>query len=156
MTRKNLLVILLVVFVSGCGKEYYSTPEKTLKRYVDNRKMGNLVEIENCLDTFTDSTRKWWAENRLPACYAKFGQFSPLCGENKVDISNQWEGLVESYGPSISDVESSEVDEQKGVATLRVQGKKINFRKEKGNWKIDGLFGAEAELEPLIRSRSAS
>jgi hypothetical protein len=146
----TLIITLLLI---ACGQEIYSTPQKTLQRYVQYRQMGTLAETENCLETFTDATRKWWAANRLDACYQKFGQFSNLCGDNKVDISNQWGAFVEPVGPKTAEVESAEINEKAGIAVLTVQGQKINFKKEKGNWKIDGLFGAEDEMKELVRQR---
>ena len=151
--RVCLFVILIGLLFIACGQEIYSTPQKTLQRYVLYRQMGSIAETENCLETFTDATRKWWADNRLPACYQKFGQFSNLCGEAKVDISNQWGAFVEPLGPKTAEVESSEINEKTGTAVLTVQGQKIPFLKEKGNWKIDGLFGAENEMRDLVRQR---
>jgi hypothetical protein len=151
--RLCLFVILISVLFISCGQEIYSTPQKTLQRYVQYREMGSIADTENCLETFTDATRKWWADNRLPACYQKFGQFSNLCGEGKVDVSNQWGAFVDPVGPKTTEVESADINEKAGTAVLTVQGQQIHFLKEKGNWKINGLFGAEEEMRELVRQR---
>lgn len=155
-SRIAILGVLFSIFLAACGQEIYSTPQKTLQRYVQYRQMGTLAETENCLDTFTEATRAWWAAHRLDACYAKFGQSNSLCGENKVDISNQWGAFVEPYGPKTDNVDSANIDDKAGTADLVVEGKTIHFVKEKHNWKIDGLFGAEDDMKAIIAQRNGS
>ncbi len=140
-------ILCLGLMMPGCGQEFYSTPQKTLERYVLYRHMGTVAQIENCLDCFTKETREWWSQHYLDACHAKYGAFSSLCGETKIDQANIWGGLIEEWGPKSSEVESSEIDENDGTAVLRVQGKDIYFIREGKNWKIDGFFGADEALE---------
>lgn len=153
--RLCLVGIASTLFFTACGNEIYSTPQKTLARYVQYKQMGSIAETENCLETFTEATRKWWANNRLEACYAKFGMSNALCGENKVDISNQWGAFVEPFGPQTAEVESANINEKAGTADLVVGGQTIHFIKEKWNWKIDGLFGQEEVMKELIRQRNS-
>ncbi len=148
LTDKRILWILWLGFtMAGCGQEFYSTPQKTLERYVEYSHMGNVAEIENCLDCFTKETREWWSRHYLDACHAKFGTFSSLCGENKVDEANIWGGLIEESGPTTAVVDSANINEADGSAVLTVQGKDIYFIREGKNWKIDGFFGADEALE---------
>jgi hypothetical protein len=144
--KKIVCVLWLGLTMAGCGQEFYSTPQKTLERYVEYRHMGNLAEITNCLECFTKVTREWWARHYMDACHAKFGTFSSLCGESKVDQANIWGGLIEESGPTTAEVESSNINEADGSAVLRVQGKDIYFIREGKNWKIDGFFGADDAL----------
>jgi hypothetical protein len=57
------------------------------------------------------------------------------------------EKTLEPAGPSSTKVESSEIDEDKGEATLVVDGKEVYFVKEGGDWKLDGFFGVVEDLE---------
>ena len=75
------------------------------------------------------------------------GAFNSLCSATRINESNIWSALIEPAGPSTAQVDSSNINETDGSAVLVVQGKKIYFLREGGNWKIDGLFGADDELK---------
>jgi hypothetical protein len=139
--------IFLISVWAGCGQEYFSTPEKTLQRYVENKSMRTPAEVEKALNCFKKSDKQWWDHHYVEICQAKFGTFHSLCEATKIGESNIWSGVIEPEGPSTAEVESSAIDEEKGVATLVVAGQDIYFIKEGSNWKIDGFFGVDDELK---------
>jgi hypothetical protein len=50
---KRLFLAVALLFFFGCeGEEYYKTPEATLERYVQNRRMGSAMQIEAALNCF--------------------------------------------------------------------------------------------------------
>lgn len=150
-------VLVLLFTFAGCGEEYYSTPEKTLQRYVDNRMMGNREEYESCLNAFTDENRKWFEDNYLAICRAAYGRDYP--GEGISTETTVWTDMFEPAGPNSIKVESSDVDESAGTAVLVVDGQEIDFVKVHGNWKINGFFGVPEDLGeryPGLRNLQAS
>ena|ERR1044071_6406416 len=144
----SLLWIAALLFsFAACKDERFATPELTLQHYVEVRHMATIPEIENCLKCFTTKTKEWWDHNYVAACQAKMGAFNSLCSATRINESNIWSALIEPAGPSTAQVDSSNINETDGSAVLVVQGKKIYFLREGGNWKIDGLFGADDELK---------
>ncbi|HEY4490447.1 MAG TPA: hypothetical protein VI958_00555 [Acidobacteriota bacterium] len=131
----------------GCGQEYYSTPEKTLARYVENRSMRTPAEIEKCLNCFKKSDKKWWQNNYVAICQKKFGTFHALCAGTKISESNIWSAIMEEAGPTEGSVESVDVDEDEKSAVVVADGMEVYFVKESSNWKIDGFFGVDEELK---------
>jgi hypothetical protein len=143
--------VLLLISV-GCGEEYFSTPEKTLEHYVKNRMMGSRQEYEAVLNSFTRDDRTWWDDHYLKLCTALYAKDCP--GQGLPTETTIWVDKFEPAGPRTDQVEKSEVDEDKGTATLTVEGQEIEFVKERGNWKMVGMFGMQDELEdqyPQIR-----
>jgi len=138
-------IALLVVFVTGCGEEYYSTPEKTLQRYVDNRMMMNREEYESCLNAFTKEDREWLEKNYMKLCVSLYGVDCP--GEGIPTVVTVWTDVFEPAGPTTSQVESQVVDESSGTAVVVVDGQEVRFIKKRGNWKIKGFFGVPEELK---------
>jgi hypothetical protein len=152
--RTGLIIgaAVLVLISVGCGEEYFSTPEKTLQHYVKNRMMGNRQEYEAVLNSFTRDDRSWWDDHYMKLCNAMYGKDCP--GEGLSTETTIWTDKFEPAGPQSDEIEKSEIDENKGTATLTVQGQDIEFVKERGNWKIVGMFGMREELEaqyPQIR-----
>lgn len=145
-------IAVILVFSMGCGEEYFSTPEKTLQHYVKNRMMGNRQEYEAVLNSFTKADREWWDDHYLKLCTAMYGKDCP--GQGLPSETTIWTDKFEPAGPQTDEVESSEIDEDKGTAWLTVDGQDIEFKKERGNWKMVGMFGMPEELEtqyPQIR-----
>jgi hypothetical protein len=143
--------VFLLISV-GCGEEYFSTPEKTLQHYVRNRMMGSRQEYEAVLNSFTHDDRTWWDDHYLKLCTALYEKDCP--GQGLPTETSIWTDKFEPAGPSTDEVEKSEIDEDKGTALLTVQGQEIEFKKERGNWKMVGMFGMQEELEqqyPQIR-----
>jgi hypothetical protein len=143
---------IFVLFALGCGEEYFSTPEKTLKHYIKNRMMGSRQEYEAVLNSFTRDDRSWWDDHYMKLCTAMYAKDCP--GEGLSTETTIWTDKFEPAGPQIDEIESSEIDEDKGTAVLTVQGQDIEFKKERGNWKMVGMFGMIEELEaqyPQIR-----
>lgn len=148
-------MISLFILLSGCGEEYYSTPEKTLQRYVDNRMMMNREEYESCLNAFTKEDREWLEKNYMTLCVSLYGVDCP--GEGLPTVVTIWTDVFEPAGPSTTLVESKSMDENAGTAVIVVDGKEIRFIKSRGNWKIQGLFGVPEELKrkyPEINDRA--
>lgn len=135
----------LVFILCSCGEEYFSTPEKTLQHYVKNRMMQNRQEYEATLNSFTREDREWWDANYLKMCSALYGKDCP--GEGISTETTIWTDEFEPAGPAVDEVESSEVDEANGSAWLTVDGQDIEFVKERGNWKMKGLFGVPEDLK---------
>jgi hypothetical protein len=152
MNRKLMSVFVLSAFFLSCGEEYYATPEKTLANYVKNRMMGSRAENEACLNSFTEADQQWWSSHYVKLCYALYGQDCP--GESVSTEATVWTDKFEPAGPNKTEVESSEIDEKAGTAWLTVDGQDIEFVKERGNWKMKGMFGVPEEMEkkyPQIR-----
>ncbi|MCI0612068.1 hypothetical protein L0244_03675 [bacterium] len=152
--RTGLIICaaVLVLISVGCGEEYFSTPEKTLQHYVKNRMMGSRQEYEAVLNSFTRDDRSWWDDHYMKLCTAMYGKDCP--GEGLSTETTIWTDKFEPAGPQSDEIEKSEIDDDQGTATLTVQGQDIEFVKERGNWKIVGLFGMKEELEsqyPQIR-----
>jgi hypothetical protein len=145
MKRLFLLIGLMCLF--GCeGEEYYKTPEATLERYVQNRKMGSAMQVEATMNCFPQEDKEWWLNKSLRICELKYGKFNQMCGESATNKSAIWNDLFEYRGPKSTNVTSSTVDEKEGVATLIVDGQEVYFVKQKSNWKLDGFFGVKEEL----------
>lgn len=144
---KRILTIIVAIvgtfLVSGCGEEYYATPEKTLEKYVTNRYMASRQEYEAAMNSFRKIDRQWWDDNYLNICIALYQQDCP--GPGISTESTVWGDRFEPAGPSTTEVEKSDIG--KDTATLIVQGKKIEFVKERGNWKIKGFFGVPEQLK---------
>ena len=143
---KGLFLAVTLILLIGCeGEEHYKTPEATLERYVQNRRMGSAMQIEAALNCFPREDKKWWEDKNLRICEVKYGKFNAMCGESATNKSAIWNDLFEPRGPKTSNVTSSDVDE-KEVATLVVDGQEVYFVKEHNNWKLDGFFGVKEEL----------
>lgn len=144
---KGLFLAVTLILLIGCeGEEYYKTPEATLERYVQNRRMGSAMQIEAALNCFPREDKKWWEDKNLRICEVKYGKFNAMCGESATNKSAIWNDLFEPRGPKTSNVTSSDVDEKEGLATLVVDGQEVYFVKEHNNWKLDGFFGVKEEL----------
>lgn len=135
---------LIVIFLFGCSEPYYATPELTLQKYVENRMMGSRAEYESCLNSFRKQDRKWWDNNWMTLCTKWYGKDCP--GPGIPSEAAVWTDRFEPAGPNTTTIDSSEIDEENGVATLVVQGQEIEFVKERGNWKMRGFFGLQEEL----------
>lgn len=141
-----LVFVLTVLALYACGDEYYSTPQKTLARYVDNKDMSSAVRIEATLNCFTKRDRDWFSHHYQAICEARFGKFSNACGGPTSSESSVWGDVFEAAGPNTTEVESADVNEKAGTAVLVINGRSYNFKKEKFNWKFDGLFGMEEQM----------
>ena len=139
--------ICVALLFAACGEEHFSTPEKTLQRYVANKSMRTHGEIQKCLNCFRKADKKWWEDKYVQICQAKFGTFHSLCQATKVGESNIWSAVMEPEGPTTAEVDSTEINEQDGTAVLEADGMEVYFVKEGGNWKIDGFFGVDEELK---------
>lgn len=139
------IVVLLAGLFSGCGEEYYSTPQKTLTRYVDNRMMMSREQYEACLNAFTKEDRQWFEKHYTGLCRSLYAQDCP--GEGLPSAVTVWTDVFEPAGPRSAEVESAEIDAHAGTARLVVNGKAIEFIKQQGNWKIHGFFGEREVLE---------
>ena len=144
--KRFLIAACLLFFIACEGEEYYKTPELTLERYVQNRKMTSAMQIEATLNCFPREDKKWWDDKNLRICELKYGKFNQMCGESATNKSAIWNDLFEPLGPKSTDVTSSEVDEKEGLATLVVDGQEVYFIKEHNNWKLDGFFGVKEQL----------
>ncbi len=144
---KRLCAAIGLLFLIGCqGEEYYKTPESTLERYVENRRMGSAMQIEATMNCFPKEDKEWWLNKSLRICELKYGKFNQMCGESATNKSALWNDLFEIRGPKSTNVSSSDIDEKEGLATLVVDGQEVYFVKLKGNWKLDGFFGVKEEL----------
>ena len=139
--------LFLVLLIFGCGEEYYSTPEKTLGRFIQNKTMGSMVEVNATLSCFTKEDQEWWSAHYQDLCEAKFGKFSRACEDRLAAQTTVWADSFEHAGPESTNVTSSNIDEDKGTAILVVDGNNVHFAKENGNWKIDGFFGMRTKME---------
>lgn len=137
-------VTALAFSLFGCGEEYYSTPDKTLKRYVDNRMMVDRYQYESCLNAFRKEDREWYEANYIHICRAVYGKDCP--GEGLPTQTTVWTDLFEPAGPTTHEVAESEIDEDAGTAVLVVEGQEIEFVKQRGNWKIKGFFGVPEDV----------
>ena len=144
--HKVLITFTMLLGIFSCGEEYYATPQKTLQRYVDNRDMSSAVRIEAALNCFTNKDREWWNRHYEAICEARYGKFSTACGSASETQSTIWADLFEPAGPSTTDIESADVNDKAGEATLVVNGRRYHLKKEKFNWKFDGLFGMEDQI----------
>jgi hypothetical protein len=144
--KRILLSVCLLFFIACEGEEFYSTPEKTLERYIQNRKMTSAMQIEATLNCFPREDKKWWENKNLRICELKYGKFNQMCGESAVNKSAIWNDLFEPMGPRSNNVTSSDVDEEEGLATLVVDDKEVYFIREHNNWKLDGFFGVKEQL----------
>lgn len=147
-------LLCVTIVVAGCGESYYATPEKTLQVYVENRMMGSRQELEACLNSLTKEDREWFESHYMDICVAAYERDCP--GEGISTETTVWTDFFEPAGPNAVQIDSSEVDDTNGTATLVVNGKEIHFVKVKGNWKIEGLFGVPSQLaERYPRLKSA-
>jgi hypothetical protein len=137
--------LVVLVFTAGCGEEYYSTPQKTLQRYIDNRMMANREQYESCLNAFRKEDREWMEKNYMKLCSALYGPECP--GESVASLAAVWQDQFEPQGPKKAEPDSIKIDEGSGEATLVVDGKTIEFVKKRGNWKIKGFFGVVPKLK---------
>lgn len=144
---KKGILIFWVFILSGCGNPDYATPEKTLERYIRYKGMTSMAEADNTIKCFTKADQQWWSEHFMITCYAIFGKFSAACENNISAQTSVWGNSFEDAGPSSTNVESSNIDEHEGTATLVVNGKDVYFVKEHGDWKFDGFFGVVEQLE---------
>ena len=145
---KRLLFAIGLLFLLGCeGEVYYKTPEATLTRYMENRRMGSAAEIEATMNCFRREDKKWWLDKSMRVCELKYGKFNNMCGEGPANKAAIWNDLFEPYGPQSENVTSSNVDDKKKEATLVIDGKEVYFVKEHNNWKFDSLFGIREQLE---------
>jgi hypothetical protein len=144
---KKGIFILFGLILFGCGNPEYATPEKTLQRYIKYKGMDRMSEAGIAINCFSKADQKWWNEHYLNTCIAMFGTFSAAC-ETKIKAEmSVWGTSFEGAGPSSTNVESSNIDEHEGTATLVVDGKEVYFVKENGDWKLDGFFGVVEQLE---------
>ena len=137
-------IVALLLVLGGCGEEYYATPEKTLNRYVENRMMGTRQEYEATLNSFTKEDREWFEAHYMDICVAAYERDCPGVGIGTETAV--WTDFFEPAGPRSTAVESSEIDEANDTAVLTVAGKKFEFVKKNGNWKINGFFGVPEQL----------
>jgi hypothetical protein len=144
---KKGIFILFVLILFGCGQPEFATPEKTLEHYIKYKGMDRMSESAATISCFSKADQKWWNDHFMTACVAMFGTFSSAC-QNKMSAQmSVWGTAFEGAGPSSTNVESSNIDEKEGTATLVVNGKEVYFVKEYGDWKLDGFFGVVEELE---------
>ena len=143
--KQFISVLFLIVFSAGCGEEYYSTPQKTLQRYIDNRMMANREQYESCLNAFRKEDRAWMEKNYMKLCSALYGQECP--GEGVASLAAVWSDQFEPAGPKKAEADSAQIDEHAGKAVLVVNGQEIEFVKKRGNWKIKGFFGVIPKLK---------
>lgn len=136
-------LVFATLLILSCGEEYYSTPQKTLAHYVENRMMGSSAEEQACLNAFKKADKEWYESHYEALCWAAYGRDCP--GPGVTSEATVWVDMFEPAGPKTTDVDSADVKEK--TATLVVQGKEIHFIKERGNWKIDGLFGIDTVKE---------
>lgn len=141
------LVVFAILGLLACGEEYYSAPEKTLARYIENKTVGSALEVSATLNCFSKKDQEWWSSHYMVLCEAKFGAGSRAC-ESKVEAqSTVWTDSFEHAGPESKNVEKSDINENDGTAVLVVDGKEVYFVKERGNWKLDGFFGVAEAME---------
>jgi hypothetical protein len=148
MCRTVWMIVLVGALVSifpGCGEEYYATPEKTLNMYVNNRGMGSRQQYEACLHSFSKADQEWFEQHYKSICRSAYGRDCP--SDYFAEQTTVWVDFFEPAGPNKTTIDSSNIDENAGTATLVVDGQEIDFVKEGGNWKIDGMFGMQEELE---------
>ncbi len=137
----------LLVLLACAGEKYYATPEATLERYIENKGMGSAMQVEATMNCFTRDNKEWWLNNSQLICELKNGKFSSMCGESAANKSAIWNDLFEHRGPKSTTVSSTNIDEKEGLATLVVDGVEVYFVYENSNWKLDGFFGVQEELE---------
>src|SRR3990172_6641664 len=143
--KQMIWVFFLIAFTAGCGEDYYSSPQKTLQRYVDNRMMANREQYESTLNAFRKEDREWMEKNYMKLCAAFYQQECP--GEGVATLAAVWMDAFEPAGPKKTDAESSRLDEGKGEAVLVIDGQEIQFGKKRGNWKIKGFVGVVQKLK---------
>ena len=145
---KRLLFAIGLLCLLGCeGEVYYKTPETTLARYMETRRMGSALDMEAALNCFRREDKEWWENKILRVCELKYGKFNSLCGGGVANKSALWNDMFEPNGPQSENATSSDIDEKEGSATLVIDGKEFYLVKDHNNWKFDSLFGVREQLE---------
>ena len=144
---KKRLAVIAILSCLACGEEYYSTPEKTLERYLQNKTVGSAIEVTATLNCFSKRDQQWWSSHYMALCEAKFGAASRACESGIEAQSTVWTDSFEHAGPESLNVEKSDINEEEGTAVLVVDGVEVYFVKERGNWKLDGFFGVDEAME---------
>ena len=144
MHRLMKMTWLLLFFWLGCGgEEYYSSPKKTLERYVNNRALNSREKYFATMNTFRKEDQEWWDEHYLKICKVLDRDCTGPSIPTQIAVFKE---RFEPAGPKTTEVESENINEDDGTATLVVQGMEIPFVKERGNWKIKGFFGVPKML----------
>ena len=143
-----LSAVAFVIVALSCGQEHFASPEKTLAFYVENKTVGSNTAMMATLTCFTKSDQDWFQKNFRIICDKLYHVDCP-----PGDIQAQttiWTDKFESAGPSQPTADSVQVDDKAGTATITVGGKQFDMVKEGSDWKFDGFFGADANLQDSL------
>lgn len=134
-----------ILVVLSCGQEHFSTPEKTLAFYMEQKQAGSAAQVNAMLTCFTKSDREWWDKNFRVICDRLYGVDCP-----SGDVQAQatiWTDKFEPVGPSSATADSIKIDEKAKTAVITVNRNEYDMVKEGFDWKFDGMFGADATLQ---------
>ena len=149
MAVSLMVLVFLFCLGFGCGekgKDYLTTPEKTIETYVSQaltlEKMADPLAYSRVMDCFSKKIQTWWennANNLLedPSIVDGFvGSKREAVVFAKYVIPK---GPKVKYGP----VEPVRISLSGDKASYRLGDTQLNLIKEGKNWRIDSLFGLE-------------
>jgi hypothetical protein len=149
---RRVLVFLIAVaslVVFSCGQGYFKTPEKTLEFYMQNAKAGNIAEVDAVIRCFTKADQDWWNSHYQTICDRLYGTDCPASTVQAQ--STVWNDRFKSHGPSTSTADSVNINKDDGTAVVTVGGQDFNMKLENHEWKFDGFFGADAQLQEELK-----
>jgi hypothetical protein len=152
MKLEKVVIVLFfaaVVTMAGCGQEYFSTPEKTLSFYNDHRAAGSAADVDAMIRCFTKADQEWWNKNYRTICDKLYGIDCPV-GEVQAQAT-VWTDRIEPYGPKVTTADSVETDDKAGKAVVKIGDDEYEMVKEGYDWKFNGFFGADAELQEELK-----
>lgn len=152
MKRTVLLcgvALLTALVLSGCGEPYFKTPESTLAFYNQNLRAGNVAEVSAVIRCFTKADQDWWNTNYQTICDRLYGTDCPASTVQAQ--STVWNDRFKPMGPQKSTPDSVKVDKGAGTAVITVDGTEYNMKMENHEWKFDGFFGADAQLQEQLK-----
>jgi hypothetical protein len=144
----SLSVIALVIGAVSCGQDHFATPEKTLSFYVENKAVGSNTAMIACLNCFTQSDQDWFKKNFRMICDKLYHVDCPP-GDIQAETTI-WTDKFEPAGPSSPTADAVQMDDKAGTATITVGGREYSMVKEGSDWKFDGFFGADANLQDSL------
>ncbi len=144
-----LIAAAALLVPAGCGEPYFKTPETTLTFYSQNLRMGNVAEVAALIRCFTKADQEWWNSHYQTICDRLYGTDCPA---SEVQAqSTVWNDRFKSNGPSKETADSVNVDKAAGTAVVTVDGQDYNMKLEGHEWKFDGFFGVDAQLQEELK-----
>lgn len=154
MTLRRLPLLLAPLLLAACSADpQYATVEQAAQTYTENGpRLVNGIEIPAWNFVYyglSKTSQQWFDENWEKICDRP--AYREACGNQGLEKAKivAFGGAIAPLGPpKFAKIEKIEEDGNTATVTFaKWDGEMHLVKEERGNWKIDGLFGIEEKPE---------